>query len=135
MSTIPSRLHWVKELAACSVLEIFNALHGDAKVDVEEANTARRERYPGYPNLPLFAVTPDEPRDYFVVHQQGNNTTAVRFSLQADRITISAYGEQYSVRPTLNDEGKCKLRINGEMEELEQWQVRRKALERLFFES
>lgn len=135
MGTIPQELDWVKAISRCSVLEIFNAFHSKAKDDAEEANVVRKARFPGYPNLSVFAVTPNEHRNYFAVHEQGNTLTIVTFALRADHIIISAHGDQYIVRPTLNSEGRCKLRINGEMEELEEWQVRRKVLERLFFES
>ena len=134
MSTISQDLNWVKELSKCSVREIFSSLHQGAEVDAKEANVSRKERFPGYPIIP-FAVTSNEQGNHFVVHEQGNTAKLVRFSLDTDRIVIFANGVEYVVRPTLNNRGECKLRINGEEEELEGWQVRRRVLERLFFES
>jgi len=39
--------------------------------------------------------------------------------------------DSFSVVPALNEEGKCKLTVNGK--ELEVWQVCQMALGRLFF--
>jgi hypothetical protein len=134
MTDVPRDLNWVKELSECSVKAIFSTLHQGAEGDVKEANTSKKARFPGYPIDP-FAISSNEQGNYFVVHEQGNTATLVRFSLGPDRIVISAYGKEYVVRPSLNNKGECKLRINGEEEELEEWQVRRRVLERLFFES
>jgi hypothetical protein len=57
----------------------------------------------------------------------------VKFSIAEDCINVSsdADGKGRDYRITLSDEGRCKLTENGE--EREQWQVRRSALEKLFF--
>jgi hypothetical protein len=56
----------------------------------------------------------------------------VNFSLEGDEIVVCA-GNEIILRATitLNNEGRCMLKVDDE--ELEQWQVRRMALEDLFF--
>jgi hypothetical protein len=134
MTEVPHELNWVKEISQCSVLEIFSSLFQEATKDAEEATKARRERFPGY-QMPDFVTRSNQAGTTFGVFEQGNTATIVQFSRGKDRIVISTYGDQFVVQPTLNSEGKCKLRINDEKEELEEWQVRRRVLERLFFES
>ncbi len=58
----------------------------------------------------------------------------VEFNCEANRIVVRNQDREFSVTLTLNNEGRCKLRVDG-AEELEQWQVRRIALEKLFFEN
>jgi hypothetical protein len=49
-------------------------------------------------------------------------------------IEVSGDGiKAFEATPTVNDEGKCRLKVNGI--EREFWQVRRMALEKLFFET
>ena len=134
MNDVPHELNWVKEISQCSVLEIFSSLFQGATKDAEEASKTRRESFPGYP-IPPFVARSNESGTTFAVFEQGNTAAIVQFSRGKDRIVISAYGDQYVVQPTLNNEGKCKLRINDEKEELEEWQVRRRVLEKLFFSS
>ena len=61
---------------------------------------------------------------------------SVEFRLEQNEITVS-YRHQYehellfSAEITLTDEGRCKFKVGDK--ELEQWQLRRKALEKLFF--
>jgi hypothetical protein len=57
----------------------------------------------------------------------------VRFRREGSRIV--AEGDKVDVRfegtLTLNDDGDCRLLVNGQ--ELDEWQVLRRALEQLFF--
>jgi hypothetical protein len=58
---------------------------------------------------------------------------SVDFVCTRDEIQVSDDKDQllYSASLTLNDEGKCRLRVGDK--ELTQWQFRRMALEKLFF--
>lgn len=62
-----------------------------------------------------------------------NRQIGVKFSLGDKAITVTdTHGNTiFEATITLNDEGECRLKINGL--ERETWQVRRTALERLFF--
>jgi hypothetical protein len=134
MSELPQQFSWVKALSECSVKGIFSALYRGAQADAEEATLARKERFPGY-NLAPFEVQPNTKGNAFIVMEQGNLATEVRFILCDDRVAICMHDREYAVRPTLDSNGKCKLRIDNEEQELEEWQVRRRALQGLFFES
>jgi hypothetical protein len=131
MATVPQELDWVKARATCSVLRAFNELRLGVEEDVKAANaTPRPSELP-----PLsFGVRSNTVGDYFIVFQQENAGARVEFNCQVDRMTIKNQNEEFSVTLTLNKEGRCKLRVD-DGEELEQWQVRRIALEKLFFDS
>ena len=133
MASIPQDFNWVEARAECSVAKIFSTLFQDATEDVSEANELKMERFPRYPVK--FGIRSNSSGNVFVVYEEGNTETEVKFSLASDRIVIASSGNKYVVTPTLNDEGKCKLRIDGAAEAFEQWQVRRRILEDLFFGS
>ena len=64
--------------------------------------------------------------------------TSVDFIREQDRITVNYVTNSnaekiFDASITLNNEGRCKLKVNEI--ELELWQVRRLALEKLFFGS
>ena len=128
MNGIPRELDWVKELAACSIVKVFNELRMGVEEDVKAANLVRR-RSP----RTEFRLIPNNANDAFTVLHDGGPGPQVNFYLESNQIKIDdlASNQTFLVTLTLNNEGRCKLRINGE--EFEQWQVRRMALERLFF--
>jgi hypothetical protein len=57
----------------------------------------------------------------------------VRFNLEGSRIAVEGSGidVQFSGTVTLNDAGECRLEVAGA--ELDEWQVLKRALEKLFF--
>jgi hypothetical protein len=61
----------------------------------------------------------------------GRATWRVDFLIKEDRIVIEGFGVNLTASPGLNTGGVCTLIVNGT--ELELWQVRRLALDRLFF--
>jgi hypothetical protein len=132
MSTVPQDFNWVKARAKCTIASIFSALHRGAEEDVAEANVIKMEQFSGYAAPPL-AVATNNRGNHFVVHEEGNIETAVKFTLTRDHIMIAVGGTQYTVTVTLSDEGRCKLRVNVEEQTYEQWQVRKRVLEELFF--
>lgn len=131
MSTVPHELNWVKARSECSVGHVFSQLFIDIEQDVTGVNLLPTT--PGYPP-PAFAVQRNEAGNTFVVFEAGNTNAMVRFQLASDRIVIvMPDGKQLAITLTLNNEGLCKLKVNGEGE-LERWQVRRMALESFFFD-
>jgi hypothetical protein len=129
MNAIPQELDWVKARSECSVAQVFSELHIGAESDVKAINlTPRAADYLGS----YFAVHTNSNGNVFVVFQTGNTNKTVKFMLGPDRIAVTDQNSQFIITLTLNNEGKCKLKVNGG-EELEQWQVRRMMLESLFF--
>ncbi len=121
-------LEWVKERAKCSTLEMFKRLELGALADVDVINSLRS------PDDHIkFSVT--RQGDRFSVLRESdiqNKNASVDFALNHGIIDISDGDTvHFSALVTLNNDGECRLLVNGEG--LEQWQVRRKALENLFF--
>ena len=131
MSTVPQELNWVKVRSECSAGRVFSQLFIEIEQDVKNINLLPTT--PGYPP-PAFAVQENSAGNCFVVFEAGNTNAAVDFKLASDHMVIAMpNGKQLTITLTLNNEGVCKLKVNGEGE-LERWQVRRMALESLFFD-
>jgi hypothetical protein len=121
---IPEHLDWIAARAKCSIEQVFESLRGQVKKDVEARN-----------------LLPDHSR--FNVHFSGDTFTVMRgdggglksvvFALPGKYIEIQNGDRQvlFTASLTLNDAGECKLKVDER--ELELWQVRRRALEELFF--
>jgi hypothetical protein len=117
---------WVKALADCSLGQVFKDLERGIKRDVEAAN----------------AISTGEPRSFAVSSEDGCFSVtrsssvelplSVEFRMKHDGIEVSGdVPTDFTIGLTLNNEGLCMLKVNGG--ELEQWHVRRMALEDLFF--
>jgi hypothetical protein len=122
---IPRELDWVKERAACSLARVFQDLHMGVQGDVRKMNEIRKEE--------AFGTRPTDRPNRFIAFRMDDLMRVVHFALEPTLIEIrdGVSGQSFDVGITLNDEGQCKLRIGGD--ELEQWQVRRRVLEALFF--
>jgi hypothetical protein len=119
---------WVAERAACSLAVIFAVLKQQVKEDVKKRTDLRS------PEANYGFTFSDHGDGFFV----GLDATPIHFSIMFKRglkaIEISGDGiKAFEAMPTINDEGKCRLKVNGV--EREFWQVRRMALENLFFEA
>jgi hypothetical protein len=136
MTPLPTdeTFNWVKERHACSLLVVFKSLEHGVREDV----------------MTIESLTDPREDIHFEVTSSSKQFSAMRiddairgisksvdFRLSDDVITVhftgSKGGEQllFTAGVTLDNEGQCKLRIGDES--LEQWQVRRMALEKLFF--
>jgi hypothetical protein len=119
---------WVKARAECAVVEVLKALQRGAQQDVSERNelldTTAQVRFKIEMNSDSFSVL-----------RIGNRVSAsVKFT--PTKTGIRAMNGTKLVLEgdlTLNDEGQCRLRVNGDEHEVEFWQFRRRALEDLFF--
>ncbi|MGB6782410.1 MAG: hypothetical protein WCF17_11810 [Terracidiphilus sp.] len=131
MATALQELDWVRARMNCSVLTVFNELRLGVEADVKIANAMPRPSE--LPSL-LFGFRSNTVGDYFIVFRHENAGARVEFNCEANRIVVRNQDREFSVTLTLNNEGRCKLRVD-DGEELEQWQVRRIALEKLFFEN
>lgn len=137
MDDIPQELDWVKVRAACSLVKVFKELHTGAIQDVEQMNLEHKSNA----LKPSFGTTDGSAGTVFMVFQEGTphpgfseaQSRTGRFSLRDDRIEIRGVScsVEMTITLTINDKGRCKLRVGGQ--DLEQWQVRKMALEDLFF--
>jgi|HubBroStandDraft_6_1064221.scaffolds.fasta_scaffold614201_2 hypothetical protein len=125
----PITLDWIHERAKCSLPVVFKELEQGVRDDVE----AIQKLFPEDPAR--YAITGGRNRfTVSVVRDPMSSLISdqVGFELSKDRITIHGTNDvTFTAELTLNRDGRCKLRV-GE-DELEQWQVRRRALEKLIF--
>jgi hypothetical protein len=132
----PKDLNWVKERAACSLFKVFQSLQAGVEADVRDMQALVE---PGiYLKFEFHCHTNQE----FSVTRFDDPTLptvgeSIVFSLGRDKITVqtrisSGTREFFVATITLDNEGNCKLLVKDEAP-LEQWQVRRMALEPLFF--
>jgi hypothetical protein len=128
MNQIPQELDWVGKRASCSVEQVFADLMIGVEKDVAEANKA----FSASPEQPIFRVLTGILDTQFSV-QRKSRVKRVIFSRTDTQIVIvsdvSEKNWEYTIG--LNDEGRCQLRRDGI--EFEQWQVRKLALEAMFF--
>lgn len=131
-SLIPKELDWVAKRAACNIGQVFDELCESIARDVAALNSAKRlhEDY-------QFVVNPVSVGNTIIIGQLGASTSArvvVRIGIVGEEIEVQdgATNSRWRAAVSLNDEGRCTLRIDGDTQ-LEQWQFRKKALEPLFF--
>jgi hypothetical protein len=122
--TVPLTLDWVTERAKCSLTAIFLALKEGVKRDVDAQNDLN-----GHPQLNYR----DQDDRLQVYKRDGSGLESVAFALRSNKIEVLDTNGAliFEATITLNDLGECKLRVQNQEREL--WQVRRQALEQLFF--
>jgi hypothetical protein len=128
MSTIPQELDWVNVRAGCTIEKMFQQLHDAIVEDIKSINQVRN-----YPDGRGFEVIVS-PREYRVTVRRGETIRPyVQFTIEGQNIRVvdDADTVNLSYGIAVGDEGRCKLTDHGE--EREQWQVRKCALEGLFF--
>jgi len=119
---------WVSERATCSLAVIFGTLKLQVREDVKKRTDLR-------PPEAHYGFTFSDHGDGFFVGLDADTVHySILFKREAKKIEISGDGiKAFEATPTVNDEGKCRLKVNGI--EREFWQVRRMALEKLLFET
>jgi hypothetical protein len=122
---------WIKARLACSPQMIFKELEYGVGRDVDTIKAQRPERAEEFQVLPAA----DGKMQFSIIrhHPKGRSET-VEFSLVGEKIAVKnplTGAVSFTASLTLNNDGECRLKVNNE--ELEQWQVRRKALEDLLF--
>jgi hypothetical protein len=130
----PAPASWVKARAQCSLVNVLKELLQGAKADVEDArgflhphshttlNVAQAS------NIRFSVIRVHDP----IMH----NIESVDFEISGNELVVykvnnGGNSEMYRFELTLNRDCQCKLRVVGQNEELEQWQVRRMTLEKL----
>jgi hypothetical protein len=118
---------WVTKRSLCTFPNIFKTL----KVQVEEDVKTRNDIRPN--NSPYEFSMADNGDEFTVLLQAKDFQSSVIFSLSEHAIEArdDKGTKMFVVTLTFSDQGECKLHIHDK--ELELWQVRRRALEELFF--
>jgi|ERR1035441_230911 hypothetical protein len=121
---------WVKARSECSLAVIFERLKVQLQQDVE---TRQSLRGPG-PFYEYGFKLVIEGRSVAVVLEGARALhDSVLFRLTETAIEITDRNGQVtlSATPTVSDDGECRLKVDGQEREL--WQVRKLALEPMFF--
>ncbi len=129
MCSVPQELNWVEARSVCSLERVFRELQLGAQYDVEQANKVMKESTESNAS---FDIADFPSGRSFMVFRGGGQNGTVKFHLANDQIVVAGPGETFSITLTLDNEGRCKLRVDGG-DGLEQWQVRCMILEDLFF--
>jgi hypothetical protein len=130
-NTVPKDFNWVEARAECSLHNIFKALELGVREDVEAIKALLRPhediRFSVQTARSRFSVVRvDDP--------MRSISESVDFELAQPQIIVrNDDGVILTATLTLNNEGQCKLKVGND--ELEQWQVRRMALEKLLFKN
>ncbi|HTV81835.1 MAG TPA: hypothetical protein VME18_04230 [Acidobacteriaceae bacterium] len=128
MSIVPQELDWVSTRAACNIEQVFDELCLGIQKDIEAINHAK-----GVSEEDKFAA--NMTNKTIVVAQSGRMPRiVVKIGIVGESIVVAdaATVTQWQAHVAVNDAGRCTLRLEDRTE-LEQWQFRQKALQRLFF--
>lgn len=129
----PDDLDWVAAQATCSAAQMFERLRAGVKKDVQRRNgvLSRRDgwRFEFYDDGSLFEVSRS-----VTSRAAGPGAAVVRFERAGRRIQI--VGDEVDVDVTaivsLDGAGVCRFVVGEAM--YSEWELRRMALEHLFFE-
>jgi hypothetical protein len=123
----PADFNWVAERAACSLPRVFETMRRQVEGDIEMRNGLRP------PNSPYQFSLVAKGSDFVAVLDADKIQSSVTFSLaeRSIRVRDDTGTLIFEITVLFNDEGVCRLKVNGE--EREFWQVRRMALENLMF--
>ena len=113
---------WVTERQKCSLVSVFESLKMQLKQDVA---IRQNQLHPGY------GFCFDEGHSYAVVRLEGDKNATVRFEVGRSIVCTYDGTQVFTAAPTLSDDGKCRLKVNGK--ELDLWQISKLALEDMFF--
>lgn len=121
---------WVIARADCSLTAIFERLKIQIEEDVDRRNSLRGTRPPF---MYGFRVVNEGNVVAVILEGQIVPARSITFRLGDNSIEVSdSTGKIHlTAVPTLSDDGKCRLRVNGTEREL--WQLRKAALEELLF--
>jgi len=122
---------WVSAQAGCSAVQMFQKLQDGAQADVERRNAAASGRGDQW----RFEFHDgDDGFEVVRIAVSSKHGAAVTFAREGPRINID--GDGVDVRITavvgINPSGECRYFV-GELEYLG-WEVRKQALDQLFFE-
>ena len=127
--SVNDKVDWVTKRSLCSLPNVFKELRLQVEEDVKTRNALR-------PNNSPYEFSVEANGDNFAVLLKAKDVhRSVIFSLAEHALLVRDDKDKIMFEVTLsfNDQGDCRLRVNGEEREL--WQVRRMALEGLLFQS
>ena len=126
----PEAFDWVTERSKCTAGKFFEKLKMQITQDVEVRNAL----------LPhgthyAFSFVPSSGAGFFTVLVEGHLIhDSVAFNLNGEKIAVaSKNGVLFEATVTLCDEGDCRAKIGNQV--FDSWQLRKMALEELFFRS
>lgn len=125
------KFDWVKERAECSIDAMFARLKAEIDTDIK----SRVALLPEKPTF-SFALETTDDRNKFIVarlsHVQPLNRV-VTFERKGDDIEVRDDDDKVFLKAslTLNNEGECRFKVKDR--ELQSWQLRKEALETIFF--
>ncbi len=128
---------WVTSRFGCSLERVFKELELAAKSDVDTIRGLERDaaKETGSSLTHSFEAVSSGRRFSITRNDRGSGVLkSVEFTLDPPVISVrSDYegGSSFSAAIRLNSDGRCLFVVDGA--EMELWQVRRKALENLFF--
>ena len=120
-------IDWVSKRHTCSIQKLFETL----KIEVQSDITTRNSLRPEHAHYQFSFASKN---DIFTVFSESNSgPNSVKFTLSQKSIVVSDGNGKLIIEATvtLNNEGECRFRSGAS--EYESWQIRRKALEDLFF--
>ena len=123
---------WVTAQAACTTEVMFERLQDGARTDVDRRNAAAEGRSDKW----RFELNVDDDLNFEVARIADSSTTSafVTFQREGSRINVTGDGVdvQFTAITGINAAGECRYFV-GEHEYLG-WEVRKLALDLLFFE-
>jgi hypothetical protein len=122
-----STLGWVRARAECLPNNAYARLMRSMQLDVENRN----ELHPDGDERSFKLVEHDDSFSVFPTGRAGINVVRVDLRPTHIRISNDAGSIDLLVSPRLSTAGACIFEVDGA--ELEEWQLRRKVLESLFF--
>jgi hypothetical protein len=122
-----SKFDWVTGRSACSIPKVYKELRSQVETDVKTRNGLRPE------NSPYDFSVVERGADFAVLLKAGDVHRSVVFSAAEHAIVVrDDKGDQmFEVTLAFDEEGQCRWNVKGQ--ERDPWQVRRMALDELFF--
>jgi hypothetical protein len=122
-----SKSDWVTQRFACSLSAVFKNLRLQIEEDVKTRNGLRPE------NAPYEFFVTDKHDGFVVEVHAGDTSKAVTFRLAPHAILVGddVGNPMFEIALSFSEQGHCQLIVNSQA--LEDWQVRRLALENLLF--
>jgi hypothetical protein len=127
--------NWVYARAKCSLAQAFEQLRLEVQDDTEKRQELRGQDHFSGKGYDHGFHCSNIGTKFSVSLSYANTKCSVTFALGKDAIEILDDTDRmlFRVTVTLNNEGRCIAKVNGQ--EMEFWQVRQKALESLFFDT
>ena len=129
IETVPAVVDWVRLQPACLIKGAFDSLRAGVEADIKSYNAML--------NLQLSQEIKlsSELSTIFIVVRKTFSSAHVEFARRGSSVEIRQEEVEnptfFSVTPIFSNFGRCRWKLNDD--ELEQWQVRKMALEKLLF--